>query len=710
MPTIDIDTLDEQTQDNLDSHEGNASKPTSADSLGVECRLQALEHESVLAAGMGLFAMESEGKACEEPDAILPSKATEEKDVLAYADKKDWLGEVLYDFLRGLDHKGNGHLTHDELQEALEIVRLHQQSGRVSPDGEIDYAHLSRRPAGLSKWDLDGDGRISLNEVLAASKHHLALQKSNRRYRYVIPLLALGLILSCVVTFVMSFAAAEMTKEIKTGTGGAILTTDGSPARIASAEMEVNSDGTLVALGDRDVPGSNASTKPLAIRLAETSRRLSSTIPDKMFNEMSKLTIDGVDGVSHMTMAILGFTRVLTPSRCGSLVHLDTKHGTVVLDDTILHFDKSLSERALALGIELEGLSEHGRRLASGAEVAGIFSFFEDYDWQCVSIPVPQSPAAPYVIKTVKRVPCPPTSQCSSYMGGGIMYPGYEAKTNSVIVAETLAETEDFSLSIQRYPNHPFQSLVTLTDHESQISRTMHIFNGSAQHCVSRNYADAVGNTTDSLSSYFAAYLGHETRPAEEFNLPWGNVTIPKKNVRAFRLQPREGVDGALPVPIDYDDDATTLLPTRLFFNGAEQMQLDVQEILVETIQQDAQEVALDLRRSVDFICESIAHDSTPAMLSAVTENEDDVDFYAKLYDSSTGNLTSSYWIKAVEEEDAENLQEGGGGRRLLSKRSSRNLGGISLNGGFEINLPPAAKIYAQQVANCLTVRAETQL
>jgi len=219
-------------------------------------------------------------------------------------------------------------------------------------------------------------------------------------------------------------------------------------------------------------------------------------------------------------------------------------------------------------------------------------------------------------------------------MGGKIMYPGYEAKSHSVIAAETLVETKDFFLSIQRYPNHPFQSLVTLTDHKNQTSRTMQIFNGSAHRCVTHKYGDAVGNASDSLSSYFAAYLGHEIRSAEEFDLPWGRVTIPQKSIRAFRLQPRDDVDGALPVPIDYDDDATTLLPTRLVFNGAEQMNLDVKEILVESIQQDAHASALELRKSVDFACGDGGIAQSPVMLSAVTEKQDDVDFYAKQYSS----------------------------------------------------------------------------
>jgi len=609
---------------------------------------------------------------------------------VAYVEQREIIGEALYLFLESLDVDGKGHLTRADLKENAELVQLHKQAGFLTPDGQFDYTKMraSIRDT-VKQWDLKGDGGVSLDDIAAASKHHEALQKSNKRYHVILPLLGVGLILSCAMTFIMSFAAAEMAKEIETGNNGVVLTTDGSPARIASADMTVNPDGTLVAQSDasgRLSDDSNASSMPLATRAAETSRPLSSTIPDKLFDQMSKLTINGVDGVSHMTMTILGFTRVLTPSLCGSLVYIDTKHGTAVLDDTILHFDESLSQRALALGIELEGTSAHGRRLASGAEVAGIFSFFADYDWQCDSIPVPESPAAPYIITTVKRVSCPAKSQCSSYMGEGIMYPGYEANTDSVIVAETLVETKDFFLSIQKYPNHPLQSLVTLTDHKHKSSRTMQILNGTAHHCMARKYADAVANSTDTLSSYFPAYLGHEMRAAEEFDMPWGRVSIPQKNVRAFRLQPRPDIDGALPVPIDYDDDATTLLPTRLLFNGADQMNLDVKEILVEKLQQDAEAAALELRKGVDFACDDDHIDHVPVMQSAVTEEKEDVDFYTKYYsgDSNALDITNSYWIKAMEEEDAENLRLEIGGRRLLNKRLPRNLMMLKWTGGFE--------------------------
>jgi hypothetical protein len=344
--------------------------------------------------------------------------------------------------------------------------------------------------------------------------------------------------------------------------------------------------------------------------------------------------------------------------------------------------------------------------LASGAEVAGLFSFFEDYDWQCSSVPVPKSPTAPYVIKTVKRISCPQASQCSSDMGDGMMYPGYEAKTSSVLVEETHAETAAFYLSIQRYPNHPEQSLVSLIDHQSKTARHMQIFKGAAHHCVSRNYTAAVGNATDSLSSYFAAYLGFETRPAEVFDFPWGRATIPEKKVRAFRLQPRDDVDGALPIPIDYDDDASTLLPTRIYFNGADSLNLDVKEILVESLNESAQAEALALRQSVDFSCtDSVS--SVPLMKSAITEDTVDVDFYAKYYantDDPTFVEGNGYWLKAIEEEAMSSSKVvNTSSRRLLSKRSPRRLG-IALEGGFEVSMGKDASLSANIGGNCLTV------
>lgn len=364
----------------------------------------------------------------------------------------------------------------------------------------------------------------------------------------------------------------------------------------------------------------------------------------------------------------------------------------------------------------------HGRRLASGAEVAGIFSFFEDYDWQCDSIPVPKSPEKPYVIKMLKQISCPADGQCLSSMGKHTMYPGYHQASSSVMVEETIAETDDFLLSIKKYPNHPLQTLVTLTDHKLRTHRSMQIFAGAAYHCVPQSYASVVGNETDSLSSYFAAYLGHETRSSEEFHLPWGRVTIPGRTVRAFRLEPKKDVDGALPIPIDYDDDAETLLPTRLAFNGAEQVPLDVKEILVEVLQQNAQEAASALRKKVDLQCGDIGVTdlklNVPVLHSAVTESKQDVDFYVREYlEMGTGDaktdeqqepkdvgMDGSYWMRAIEMQEA---REENAGRRLKSKASTRKL--FDLN--FNLNIPPDAKFSANTNSGnggCLTLNGET--
>jgi hypothetical protein len=292
-------------------------------------------------------------------------------------------------------------------------------------------------------------------------------------------------------------------------------------------------------------------------------------------------------------------------------------------------------------------------------------------------------------------------------MGNRIMYPGYHQGSSSVIVEETIAETDNFFLSIQKYPNHPLQTLVTLTDHKLRTHRRMQIFDGAAYHCAPQSYAAAVGNATDTLDSYFAAYLGHETRSSEEFHLPWGRVTIPQRNVRAFRLEPKKDVDGALPIPIDYDDDAETLLPTRLLFNGAEQIPLDVKEILVEVLQQNAQEAALALRKKVDLQCDDIGVSNVklnvPVLHSALTENKKDVNFYVKEYlEMETGDakrdeqqepkdvgMDGNYWMRAIEMQEA---REENPGRRLKSKALTRKLQeGIK----FELEVAPDGVISA---------------
>jgi len=557
---------------------------------------------------------------------------------------------------------------------------------------------------------------ISASDLMASMDDRDEHKSQSARLRKAVVGLIFLLIVLLGGFFAMSYMAIQLSKEMKMSNNGAIMAMDGSPARIASSELAVNEDGTLVAFqnssnaqGGKAKKGGQASM-PLATRPAEVKRSISSTIPNKLFDEMAKLTVNGADGVSHMTLQILAVTRVLTAhSKCGSLVHLRTIDGTVTLDDTVLHFDDQLSARALALNIDLDGASMHGRRLASGAEVAGMFNFFEDFDWQCDSIPVPKGIDKPYVVRTLKKTPCPAAAQCSSILGRDISYPGHQEETNSVIVAETIADTDDFFLSIQRYPNHPMQTLVEVIDHKLRTHRSLQIFDGSAYRCVTQKYASvAVGNATDtSLDKYFAAYLGHETPSSEEFDLPWGHVTIPQSNVRAFRLEPKEGID-AMTFPIHYYDDAETLLLKRIVFDGGEQMGLEYTETLVEGIQQNenAQEAALALRKKVDLHCAGFgsAKLDVPILESAVTENKNDVDFYVKQYlerddqEPRDVGMGGNYWMQAIEMRDPEKSA----GRRLLSKRV------LQPSFAFSVELGDNAEISVSAANQCMTVGGET--
>lgn len=331
---------------------------------------------------------------------------------LKYEEKKDVLGPNLCHLLRGIDVDRNGELSVKELREAEEIVRL-ARVAKQNNSGSIGYTHMPKCiQEVMRKWDVNGNGEVSVNELQKAAA---AFQKKSERLRmmqFAVIAMVIAIVFMAAATFFATHMAVELAKEMHAGSNGVMTTSDGHRARIGSAETLVQ-DGTLVPFSSSVANASckdstnvscGAPAAAIATRPAEVERTLASTIPDHLLRELSKLTIRGADGVSHMTVQILGFTRVLAASKCGSLVHLSALHGTMTLDDTDLIFDQALSDRALSLGIELGDSTAHGRRLASGALVAGLFNFFEDYDWQCNSV---QAPKPKQAVCHPNREACP---------------------------------------------------------------------------------------------------------------------------------------------------------------------------------------------------------------------------------------------------------------------------------------------------------------
>lgn len=547
--------------------------------------------------------------------------------------------------------KQAGHTKAEMHVEQQEVEKWLQCSDVEIESGHLCYKDMPKALQDiLSEWDMENDGTVSFEVLQRAAREHHNQTKQLKYTRLAVCVLVLLLLVSTGMNFVTSITAMEISKEVKASNEGQLMARDGKPASISVSDMEVQG-GKLVARGAaRGRGGQDNASMAVATRPDEVKKGMSSTIPDAVLDEMLKLTIKSADGVSHMTLRIMGFTRVMAPSKCGSVVHLYSHVGQMTLDDTDLHFDDALAAHAAIIGFSLEEASMHGRRLSSAASISGAFNFFKDYDWQCDSVSKPASPSKPYILKTVNKVPCLDSYHCISSLYEGQMLPGFDEETESVTVAETLAETDDVLLSIRRYPNHPLQTLVEIIDHKERTWRRLQIIEGKAHQCTAMNYSNS-GSATDTLSTYYAVYLGIRTRPAVELDLPWRRIVIPQRIVRAFRLQARS--DAQLPLPIYYDDDTETLLPTRLFFEGGKAMDLDAEEIYVESLQQEASDAVAELRLSVDLPCSNEEFVGIPEVVSPLTEKKEDVDFYVTEWDQEGDQATNGYWGNALSEADS---------------------------------------------------------
>jgi len=612
-----------------------------------------------------------------------------------------------------LDTSRKGFVNAADIDHAIDAA---SHAIRSSNEQEIHYRHLPEPIVKiLETWDLNQNGSVSIEELKAAAQAwRRQKQEATRQWRLIVALLFIcGL--GFVGMFVASWTAVEMSKEV-TIHDHVLTARDGSPALIATLDLTVE-NGVLVPraaaeeaasrrLSECSSTGADANetcapTAAVATRLAEVERRLSSTIPDHVLRNLDKINFQLADGVSTFTFRVEGFTRVLAPSLCGSLVHFNVHDGMITLDDSNVYFDESLSMRFARLGLSLSEMTMHGRRLQETTVTYGLFSFFEEYNWNCTTVSQPRSPSKPYTMKTVVRRPCATEQMCQSSLLSSQAKPGYDEETNSILVEQTKVETEEFSMSIERYPNHPLQYRVTITDHVQKTHRRFQVFNSSAHFCSNRSYEDAVGNATDTLSKYFPAYLGLHDIEGTTVAFPWGPVQIPARQIRRFRLQPNEG-EAVLPLPVDYEDDAATLLPTGLLFYGARDLPLDVEAIMVEYIREGEASGAADLRQTFDLWCSDVdAIVNLPVMMSPFTEEQTHIEFYTqelwKQEDGDdegwlaafAGELTEglgSYWGRTLQAEDDDNL-----GRRLLSPRrlSQSNRHSRRLIDSLSIALPP---------------------
>jgi len=318
---------------------------------------------------------------------------------LDYALEKQQLNPMLYDFLRQCDYNNRGTLTPEELQKMSDVVKITCKAEQQNT-AQLDYKHLPECVKKVMlKFDFTNKGHVSVEDLSRAAQ----LWDQNQKQGAFLTRVALGLI-ACLVllvgaTFGTTFYAIDLMKEIEAGDNGVIMTTSGGVAKTGDAEFQ------------------NA---------------LSSTTPDHVLHELQKLKIS--DGTMSLELEIDGFSRVIAPSKCGSLVHLESTHGMIVVDDKDIHFDSRLSSYLGKSGIAVDEVSAYGRRLSSAASLSGFFSFWEEYQWECDSIPKPVSPQKPHIMKLLRKHPCASYKACSSKVdpAGPLAYhnlPGYDADT-----------------------------------------------------------------------------------------------------------------------------------------------------------------------------------------------------------------------------------------------------------------------------------------
>jgi len=575
---------------------------------------------------------------------------------LDYSLERDQLNPMLYDFLQECDFNNRGSLSPEDLDQMSDVVKITCKAAENNT-AQLNYKHLPECVKNVMlKFDFSGKGHVSVEDLSRAAELWDQNQKQGKLLMKIVLGLIACLILLAGATFGTTIFAIDLTKEIEAGDNGIIMTTSGGMAKTGDPEFQ------------------NA---------------LASTTPDHILHELKKLKIS--DGSMSLELRIVGFSRVIAPSKCGSLVHLEAPHGMIVVDDTDIHFDEGLSSYLGQRGIAVDEVSAFGRRLSSAASLNGFFSFWEEYQWECSGIQKPVSPQKPHIMKILRKHPCASYKECASKVdpAGPLAYhslPGYDVDTNTIITQETVISTDDFDMSVIEMPNHPGQQLVTVTDHVSKTHWSKQIYEDAIQtedqafHCKSMKYADAVENATNNMfDKYFASFIASGPMEAQDLELPWGSVNVPARTLRHFRMVPTEsGEDAeAIPLTIDYYDDVKTLEPMRMYFNDARKLELDTQEILVLTSDGGASASAAGatLRKELDIPCATEAELGLPVMTSPFEEDIANVKYYVNAMIRDAAKITTSYWLNAIQApslngtatEDARRLESDD--QPLLNKR-----------------------------------------
>ena len=261
--------------------------------------------------------------------------------------------------------------------------------------------------AKLAAWDADGDGNIDEAELGSMLEQFFRSQEMKKIYRNL--LVALGVMMCLLIMFlsIMTYYVVDTAKDTSIVNDKLMARYTNEPAQCANSDFKLNADNVLVPRDTvvRRMLLSDGQTQDvveaLAVRNHMQSVELSSTLPDKYFEELLWFKITSNTGL-QLSFRIQAITRLLTKAaKCGTYLKLVTNAGVIILDDKDIYYSNDLFGLFQESGFRLlNSVTKNkitGRRLQSSASgvsfsITGFFNAIKDYDWKCESIEKPNLP------------------------------------------------------------------------------------------------------------------------------------------------------------------------------------------------------------------------------------------------------------------------------------------------------------------------------
>ncbi|CAJ1431981.1 unnamed protein product [Effrenium voratum] len=383
---------------------------------------------------------------------------------------------------------------------------------------KVRISQLGIPQSTFDEFDLDRDGHVHVTELVAYVQKHKGLQS---RYKFV------------KQAFMMSLFAL-----------GILLT----------KEVTVSGHGLVSS---------------------RESRNLTSTLPEEAFEELKSVTLNLPHQNGEVIKVVLdvnGFNRrFVVTSRCGSVVDLDTIHGQLTLDDTQLFASTDFVEKMNTRGFNMDedaGLmvTDTGRRLSVGSDIAGMFNFFQEYEYKCESMRKPLQALTPPFAFTLDTYQLCEEDTCYSQINSSAGVLGLPGLTRDPYFLDTFvkglfikaqeevyAMGSDQVITVERWPNYPMMVLTTMRDFAAGTFTQKQIFNNShATSCRSREINEDESSVA-SFADFAVAAVGSTSYNSE-----------PDRKFNRYVLYHKDRPDN-LDAQVEFWEEATTGIPHKYF-------------------------------------------------------------------------------------------------------------------------------------------------